>query len=381
MNNNTVNLINALNIQKNESVKTLKDGSQVLVRIIEKLGSGAYKASVAGVRVNLTSENALHAGQVFKANIYKSANTLKIVPQKEENQNSVLSIKTINQNINNNLTSLVSSSQLANFISSLGLVPDNLSNIILLQMKNLGLKYDTNLMNKIHDLALKYKGKEKLAVELIMSFLQKGISFDTDEIENILLSLENENLEESDAELNNLIKNQNIENQNHQFSTEDIKNFFLSLLNESNAENNVGLLTISNHLLSKKDINGFGSWIFFPFNVTKNNIVTSSGIFRILLSKEKKIIKFCIEHNNFVLHDDREEENSKDLFVLEFENNVCKRVLLHCDDEKRNEILLKDIKQRFLDAKINVSVMLEKKEKLLQNGFLDNEFVIIDGEF
>lgn len=353
-----------INIQKQVTPKVLKDGAQVLVRIIKDLGGNKYEGSVAGVRVNLLTDKQYKTGEVFKANIFTKDGVLKVVPQKEaEIKNEVTVTKIQSQIINSEAMETVSSPALAQFITSMGMIPDNLSNVILLQMKNLGLKFNSVLMNKIHDIAAKYPGKEKLAVELIMNFLQKGMEFDPDAIADLLLSLDNDTSDSKDYETKNFEKSEKFIN------PADFKNFFQTLL--KNSENPVGILTIGNNLGSKKDINGYGSWIFLPYEIVEGEEKLSSGIFRLLLSKEKKIIKFCIEHN---------QQENQQFFVLEFDNNKCKSLLVNTSELEKKEDLLLDLQKKFDAAGFAVQVKWEDFDRIQGNGFAEEEFFQVDGE-
>ena len=171
MADNLIHINNNIQINHVTPQKVLQNGSQVLVRILGDLGNNRYESSIAGVRTNIFSEKTLQKGTVFKANIIRQNGVITVVPQKEASvKNPVTITKILQTNQNSSMLELIQSQSLANFIKSMGMIPDNLSNTILLQMKNLGLKFNGTLMNKIHDIAAKYPEKEKLAVELIMDY-------------------------------------------------------------------------------------------------------------------------------------------------------------------------------------------------------------------
>lgn len=373
MNTNTIFVNNNSSINQTVNAKVLRDGTQVLVRILGTLGKNKYEGSVAGVRVQITSNKVYNKGDVFKANIFNKNGILNLVPKNDTAGKTPLTITKIQQFTQNfQMLDLVQSETLANFIKSMGMIPDNLSNMILLQMKNLGLSFNSELMNKIHNIAAKYPGKEKLAVEMLMNFLQKGMTFDADIIEELLSSLEEDGEYEDKKDVYiNQVEKEDIE---APFSAAEIKAFFENLINFE-SENKTGILSIANNLGSKKDIAGYGSWIFLPFEITEKNEKVSGGYFRLLLSKEKKLIKFCIEHNK---------KNTQQLLVLEFKNNRCSKIKLNQnedDAELNSEKLVQKLKDRLIDAGFNeIEVSWEHKEKLSGNCFGMEDFFMVDGE-
>ena len=373
MADNLIHISSNIQINHVTPQKVLQNGSQVLVRILGDLGNNRYESSIAGVRTNIFSEKTLQKGTVFKANIIKQNGVITVVPQKEASvKNPVTITKILQTNQNSSMLELIQSQSLANFIKSMGMIPDNLSNTILLQMKNLGLKFNGTLVNKIHDIAAKYPGKEKLAVELIMDFLQKGMEFDADAIADVLLSLEDDfekdgkKQNKSDFYQNNKIEKNQLTDE---INVKTLKAFFNSLL--ENEDNPIGLITIANNLGTKKDISGYGSWLIFPFDITENNIKISSGIFRILLSDEKKIIKFCIEHNI---------NEKEQIFVLNFENNHCKALLVNSTESEKQTSIIERLKQKLLQSGFDIEVKWEDAEKIQGNCYGMEDFFQVDGE-
>ena len=144
--------------------KTLRDGSQVLVRIISEKGGGKYEGSVAGARVTLSSQTKLKAGSSFPATI--------------TTKNGQILLSPVSTNLTSNMASdvnlsVLQDSQLMSFLQNLGLPADNLSFHLLQQMKQLEMKFEPELLNKFHNLALRLNGKEKRAVELMIILAKK----------------------------------------------------------------------------------------------------------------------------------------------------------------------------------------------------------------
>ena len=144
--------------------KGVKDGSQVLVRIISDRGSGKYEGSVAGARINLNSRTPLTPGTSFKARISIQNGQLLLFPVNESGevaQNAFFTMET------------VQTEQLTEMLQSLGLNADDLSYHLMQQFKQLGMKMDSALLSKIYNLSVKFKGKEKRAAELISILAKK----------------------------------------------------------------------------------------------------------------------------------------------------------------------------------------------------------------
>ena len=166
----------------------LKEGSTVLVRVIADRGNGKYEGSVAGVRVQLTSSKALQAGQTFTASIGVKDGSLVVTPKDVEG----LSSSQLSSQIALQFTE-VSQSQLFSLLQALGLPADNLSTSILQSFKQMGLKLDSALANKIRSLALRFNGKEKSAAEILSLLAQKCLEANEEEIKALLAFLEAEN--------------------------------------------------------------------------------------------------------------------------------------------------------------------------------------------
>ena len=171
--------------------QVLKEGSSVLVRVIADRGGGKYEGSVAGVRVQLNSAKPLQPGQSFTATIGVKNGTIVITPK--DTGPAAAANGEIALSFNE-----VSDSQLFSLLESLGLPADNLSSSILKSFKQMGLKMDSALANKIRNLALRFSGKEKSAAEILSILSQKGLEADEEEIKQLLILLEGDAGEGSD---------------------------------------------------------------------------------------------------------------------------------------------------------------------------------------
>ena len=181
--------------------QVLKEGSSVLVRVIADRGNGKYEGSVAGVRVQLTSAKPLRSGDTFTATIGVKNGTIVVTP-KDASGIAGMQGAEIALQFNE-----VSQTQLFSLLESLGLPADNLSSTVLQSFKQMGLKMDPALANKIRSLALRFGGKEKSAAEILSLLAQKGIEGDEEEIKNLLALLERSE-SELEGEKHNFPENQ-----------------------------------------------------------------------------------------------------------------------------------------------------------------------------
>lgn len=252
--------------------QVLKEGSSVLVRVIGERGGGKYEGSVAGVRVQLSASKTLHAGDSFVATVAVKNGTVVVIPKETPG---------ISQ-ISFNFTE-VSQNQLYSLLESLGLPADNLSSSILQSFKQMGLKMDSGLANKIRNLALRFNGKEKTAAEILTLLSQKGIEADEQEIKELLMLLSGDTEDRNETQSNHKKK----------------------LINKINSVE--------------------GSWYLLPFDLIQigdscedeieNRLVLGNGCIRLLFNS------FCALQ---LLNVDCNYNNQKYLFSLSYEGKKIK---------------------------------------------------------
>lgn len=168
--------------------QTLRDGSQVLVRIIADKGGGRYEGSVAGARVSFTSKQPLATGTTFTASISSKNGQILLTPNLGQLDN--ISQQTFE-------LAVMQNEQLAAFIQSFGLPADEAGFHLMQQFKQLGMKMDSALLAKIYNLSVKFKGKEKRATELLSILTKKGIDFSEEDLLALLQELDS-NLDDQD---------------------------------------------------------------------------------------------------------------------------------------------------------------------------------------
>lgn len=267
MKSSAVSFQQLLNLQNQQ--KVLRDGGSVLVRVLADKGNGKYEVSLAGTRLNISAKNPLKPGQSFVANINTVGKQIHLTPQVQElaakNQNIILEI---------------ADSKVFSFLASVGLPPDNISYNIMQQFKQLNMKLNVPLMNRIHQLASRYPGKEKIAAQIMINLINKGLDAEDSEIEKLLSLMDEENYK---SEKNILDISSAID---MTFFKEMVEEYFKNLFEDENKK--IDILTINNH---------FPGWIYLPFQITKmNSEITGEGCIKLLIEKSKslkKVLVYC----------------------------------------------------------------------------------------
>ncbi len=315
--------------------QVLKEGSSVLVRVIGERGGGKYEGSVAGVRVQLSASKPLHAGDSFVATVAVKNGTVVVIPKETPG---------ISQ-ISFNFTE-VSQNQLYSLLESLGLPADKLSYSILQSFKQMGLKMDSGLANKIRNLALRFSGKEKTAAEILSLLSQKGIEADEQEIKELLMLLSGDT------------ENRNETQSNHK----------KKLINKINSVE--------------------GSWYLLPFDLIQigdscedeieNRLVLGNGCIRLLFNS------FCALQ---LLNVDCNYNNQKYLFSLSYEGKKIKNTYFNVSSlassynskVPENEIL--KLKKLFISYGVNAGNISWIEKNILEGNASGLEtFVKFGGE-
>ncbi len=311
--------------------KVLKEGSSVLVRVIGERGGGKYEGSVAGVRVHLSSSKSLRAGDSFVATVGIKNDTIVVTP-KEMPEISQISF---------NFTE-VSQNQLYSLLESLGLPADNLSSTILQSFKQMGLKMDSSLANKIRNLALRFSGKEKSAAEILSLLAQKGIDADEQEITELLMLLTGNSEDKNDA-------------QSHQKSKD-------RLINKINSTE--------------------GAWYLLPFELIQitdnsdagfeNRSVLGNGCIRLLFNSASALKQLNLDCNY---------NNHKYLFSLSYEGKKIKNTYFNVIGAENTENQIISLKKHFITAGLNPGkIVWAEKEELEGNASGLETFVTFGGE-
>lgn len=322
----------------------LKNGSQVLVRVLSQLPNGKYEGSVAGVRINFSSNKPLLPGSSFTANVLAKNGVIQLVPKQTgsiqpQNQQNLLQNQFQLQN------NILQNENLSSLLSSLGLPADSLSVNLLQQMQQLEMKFDLSLLGKIRNLALRIKGKEKLASQLLMILAEKDLEADKESLEKLLNELfgdfENE--------------------ENHQKTEQDEKNDY-ELLNDFN---------------SKK-----GKWYFLPFEIINLSQFANQNL-------GKGLIKLLYNGDNSKLlmtNLDCTYNNKNYLFNLFFEptqaGNKITSLAVNINPLEANEkeLVVSKLKEAFLKKNVKLDVFWADKEKLEGSACGFESIFSVEGE-
>ncbi|MCR4954871.1 MAG: hypothetical protein K6A43_12460 [Treponema sp.] len=417
--------------------RVLKDGSTVLVRIIADKGNGRYEASVAGVRINLSSKVPQKVGGSFVGTVNVLNGQIQISQLEGKNVAGGINLESLEYQSGADLFARIADEAVANFLENLGVVPDNLSYHIFNQIRQLELKIDGSLINKIHNLAKKIKGKEKLAAELLVNLYKKGIEISEEDLLELIEQLNDSGSVDSDlgngesglgaggngsndsgftggeSEQN---AGRNGENHKKKDSEDDkdefvfneesefddkiecgnlfavrymLKSFLDSLFgfendanseNESqnfvgagvNSENNeIGALTISNHILSKNESGG--SWFMFPFEIIDSARVLGGGAFRMFIESNHNLSKLNMNCKYG-------EKNYQ--FLLGLNNNHVNQIKMNiepCTEDERKNLLGK-FSGRMNKGFDNVEVLWVQKSELEGFSSDSDKLLVVDGE-
>lgn len=318
MNSNGVVIHSNRLVNNGVQSQNLQNGSSVLVRVASYKGNGVYEGFVAGVKVNITSQKQLQIGQSFPAKIFVKDGIIQL---KSDILDSSKAQIVFSNSKNEVITQL---------LNNLGISADAVTTRILHQMKQLEMKFDSKLINKVKNAALKFKGKELKVSELLLLLEEKEINFSEEELLNLLAQIED--------------YSQQNKNQNKKENFKELNKF-----NE------------------KKQ-----NWIFLPFEfVSYNDNLLGNGILKLLLGLNSKIIE--------MVNIEAVYKNHEYNFSLLFENKKCSKIYFNIPEMKYNKI---DIFIDMLKSKIGKNVQIEYKEKeeLSGTSCLTEEFYSLHGE-
>lgn len=300
----------------------LKDGSQVLVRIISDRGGGKYEGSVAGARININSRTPLTPGTSFKATISTQNGQMLLFPMNESGEVAQNAFFTMEA---------VQTEQLAAMLQSLGLNADDLSYHLMQQLKQLGMKMDSSLLSKIYNLSVKFKGKEKRAAELIAILAKKGIDFSEEELLSLLQELGGEDPAED-----------NQKSQNDEYK----------LLNKINSIKN--------------------TWQMLPYEIVSNMGALAKGSLGFFVDETSSLKLLNLECNWLG-------NNHKYLFSLEYEKGLCSNIKMSgqgVDVSKLADILDK----RLIASGKQITIEIVEPELIEGTACSQEEFYVFGGE-
>ena len=301
--------------------QTLREGSQVFVRIIADKGGGRYEGSVAGARVSITSKQPLAPGTTFTASISAKNGQILLTPNLEQSNIAQQTFE----------LSVIQNEQLVSLLQNLGLNADDLSYHLMQQLKQLGMKMDSTLLSKIYNLSVKFKGKEKRAAELIAILAKKGIDFSEEELLALLQELDGE--EENPAE----------DNQN---------NDEYKLLNKINSIKN--------------------TWQMLPYEIVSNLGALAKGLLSFYVDETTQLKLLNVDCTWL-------SNNHKYLFSLEYERGLCRNIKMSgngIDISKLADIL----DNRLISSGKQITIEIVEPELIEGTACGTEEFFVFGGE-
>lgn len=270
---NTSDIVKLYNLSSAQNkVKFLKNSETVLVRILSDKGNDKYEAVVSGKKIILNSKTPLKIGTSFTGKINILDGKIQIISNEKiftEEKTSV-QIQTIK------------TEEIMNFLKSLGLPQDLVSLEFLKQMKQLDVKMDFEFIKKNHKIAIKLKGKEKIAAQILTLLSEKGIKITEDELLQLIYELDGD--------------------------FEDDENFQNNLINKINKKND--------------------GWIFLPFEFVNLKTENVEG---------KGCIKFLSYQNDLKMLNLSCKYNQKEyIFSIEFKKNKPNVVRFYSEPKNQN---------------------------------------------
>lgn len=333
----------------------LKNGSEVIARVISNNGGNNYSLSVGGQKINVTSHLALREGSIFKAliKVTDGGLILKILSEHVSTDLKTLSL-TQNNLKNSNLLNILNMFNLNPTVESLKLLEFALS---------MGIKLDSGKLNRAYKASGENKELNKQEKSQIAILLEeKGINSLSDTVEKVFYGFygeknkkENENTGQSEFK----------KNSHKKITKDDIKKYF-DQLEKENSVRKTGPLTFFNMVLPKK--NDEAHWLVFPFEWDYNDY---SGVIRVLYSRQTKSIQ------KIVLTCQNKEKNYSIVLYFKGKEVYSVKFGLNSDSDGFDAVHVKNcLSELFKDAEIQVMDFEELK------GFAaeDMQIRIFNGE-
>lgn len=272
---NSSDIVKLYNISSAQNkVKFLKNSETVLVRILSNKGNDKYEAIVSGKKIILNSKTPLKTGSSFVGKINISDGKIQIITKDQ-----ILTEENPSIQIQN-----IKTEEIMNLLKNLGLPQDLVSLEFLKQMKQLSIKMDFEFIKKNHKVASKFKGKEKIAAQILTLLSEKGIKITENELLQLIYELDGD--------------------------FEDDKNFQEDSIKKINQQ---------------KD-----GWTFFPFKFenlkTKN--VEGKGCIKIFLHQnDMKILNLTCKYNK-----------KEYIFNIEYKKNKPNIIRFYSEPKNQNDL-------------------------------------------
>lgn len=182
--------------------ESLREGTFVYIRVLEKKENNKYQVSFAGNRFEVFSEKDLKPGESFRAKLIVKNGLVLLEPAYDENLFLSQKKGSLSRFLSKNVlsTNNQNNKSLQAFFSNLNLPTDDFSFKIIQCIQQFGLRFDFSIATMARKFAIKFSGKEKEVLELIILLKSKGIEPSEETILELLAALHgcsstNDNLE------------------------------------------------------------------------------------------------------------------------------------------------------------------------------------------
>ena len=323
---NTASINQTLPLNKISSSKVLSQGDSVFVRVTADKGQGKYEAMLSGAKITLNSKRPLQVGSSFPAKVNINNGKLEII------------ISLNKENLLQTALTSLPNKEIAGLLSASGLPQNNLSLNLIKQMYQLELKMDSFSLKKFYNLALKFKGKEKSALQLLMILYKKKMEVGEDELQELLSYLDGSFEAESDRGGNG----------------------------QRGGEEAFELLKRNNSIKH--------GWLFYPFELInyKSRELYGKGCIKIFLNSAEKIEKLNFNCNY---------RGKEYYFYINYKNSRMEKVNFYIENEASSvSELEKKISSLFTRAGKNVEVSCCQKDMFEVSGSDFEELYTFSGE-
>lgn len=323
---NTASINQTLPLNKISSSKVLSQGDSVFVRVTADKGQGKYEAMLSGAKITLNSQMPLQVGSSFPAKVNINNGKLEII------------ISLNKENLLQTALTSIPNKEIAGLLSASGLPQNNLSLNLIKQMYQLELKMDSFSLKKFYNLALKFKGKEKSALQLLMILYKKKMEVGEDELLELLSYLDGSFEAESDRGGNG----------------------------QAGGKEAFELLKRNNSIKQ--------GWLFYPFELInyKSRELYGKGCIKIFLNSAEKIEKLNFNCNY---------RGKEYYFYINYKNSRMEKVNFYIENEASSvSELEKKISSLFTRAGKNVEVSCCQKDMFEVSGSDFEELYTFSGE-
>ncbi len=260
---------------------SIKEGSEVFVRVLADEGAGRYSVSFAGQRFSVYSARALESGAAFKALVRVQNGIVLLIPRESAHFSA-----RHNAGVQRFASFTADSSgKLHTFLQQLGLPADNLSFRLVQFFQESALRFNKELALKARNAAKRFAGREEKAAHAALLLLEKGLEADDDSINALLYVLYAQDggrrHNESDSGAG----------QNRDTRAQEGGDSFIPLIYGSTdcLSLPAGLLSFLNQYKTSDN-----HWVFLPFDYDIGDNLFN-GVIRVLVNlKEKKTEKVII---------------------------------------------------------------------------------------